>query len=156
MKTFWKYITPLVIFITIIVAIWLISEWTQNGLSAQQKILLLGSVILGVSTAVAGYQAMKSLTDEWFGNHSNRLNNSSEGNVSGQFDKIRAWLIELPDAIFRNTLRGFLTKEEQTLLRGGIELVDRGSALGTILELNKLNEFEDYLKKTYPDYIRDR
>lgn len=158
MKPLWKYLVPLIFFCALIAVIYLLSTWLQSGLTPLQKILLLGSVVVGVSTSVQGYQAMKALTDQLFtgryrGDNQTPRSINEEDGVPEQYDRLRRKLILLPDMTFRDALRGFLTVEEQQLLRGGVSLVDRGSALGTISELRKLELFEEYLTREYRGYF---
>lgn len=155
-KKTWKYLLPLTILSGLIACIWLLSRWLQSGLNPlQQQALLLGAVIVGVSTAIQGYQALKSITDSWLGKNSANDTDRTEEDVPGQYEKLKNWLTQLPEMEYRDSLRGFLTVKEQQLLRGGVEQIDRGGALGTIQELRKLGEFESYLSGMYPGRFGD-
>jgi hypothetical protein len=69
------------------------------------------------------------------------------------FDELRDILDRLVENEFRDSMRGFLSAEEQTRLPQAVESIDRGGFLGWLQKKQRLGEYGEYLLKRYPSVL---
>ena len=68
-----------------------------------------------------------------------------------EYQKLRSWLDRLLDNEFRDMIRMLVPPALQTRLSASVNSIDRGTFLGDMQRLGRLDEVEHYLYKNYPD-----